>query len=754
MSQTSPPPVPGLGRRMAGGVFWSLAGLLISRGLTLAAFAVAARILGKAGYGELGVLQSTAGVFEVFAGLGTGLTAARYVAEFRDRDPARAGRIIALSELLAVGGGAMVTVVVLLAAPWLAAVLLNAPQLEPQLRIVALLPLFGALNGAQVGGLTALEAFRPLARANLLAGLLGLPVLVAGVVFGGLSGAAAGLVAGAALNCLVNRYTLNRRAQTAGIPLDYRGAGREWRILWAFNLPAVLSSLLVGPTQWLCAVLLVNQPNGYTEMGVYTAARQWAFLIALPATRISAVALPMLANLHGNRQSGATRRLLGYNLLLTAGVSSVLAAGMALAAPLILWSYGPAFAAGAPVLATLAGAAVLMAVLDVLGQTLAVAGRMWLGFGLNLAWATVLLAGTRAFCPQGAQGLANAMVLAYTFHAVVVGLFAIGFVRDRGQSATGSQSGKELPAMAWLTDQLEAVPCDLCGAREAQPVRTRPDGMRVVQCAGCGLCYLNPRPRAEHVYRLYDGAYFRKASAPAGVGYAGNGYEEEQGLVRAEAQRRLAVVEREVGVVGKTLLEVGCATGEFCALAATAGAAVVGIDLSTDAIEVARRRYPGLDLRAGTVTEAPAGPYDLVCAFEVIEHVLSPREFFAVAARLLKPGGLLVLSTPNLASGRAAGYDRWLGFETSFEHLYFFGRDTLAAYAAEHGLTLRHCFTGGGDGVVAHRRGLARVARNVLEATGLLGPLRKLLRKPGRPASWDYQEGESHHNLLVVCQRL
>src|SRR5215475_10536595 len=71
-----------LAYRLARGAFWSLVGSLISRGLGVVAGIGVARILGKNDYGELGMVQSTVGMFGVFAGFGMGLTANKHVAEF------------------------------------------------------------------------------------------------------------------------------------------------------------------------------------------------------------------------------------------------------------------------------------------------------------------------------------------------------------------------------------------------------------------------------------------------------------------------------------------------------------------------------------------------------------------------------------------------------------------------------------------------------------------------------------------------
>ena len=72
-----------IGYRLARGTFWSLAGAVVSRLLGLASFVIVARILGKSGYGHFGIIQSTVGMFGVFAGFGLGQTSTKYVAELR-----------------------------------------------------------------------------------------------------------------------------------------------------------------------------------------------------------------------------------------------------------------------------------------------------------------------------------------------------------------------------------------------------------------------------------------------------------------------------------------------------------------------------------------------------------------------------------------------------------------------------------------------------------------------------------------------
>src|SRR5580698_9969778 len=71
--------------RLARGVFWSLVGAVLARGLGVASSIIVARVLGITAFGEFTIIQSTVGLFGTFAGLGLGITATKYVAELRER---------------------------------------------------------------------------------------------------------------------------------------------------------------------------------------------------------------------------------------------------------------------------------------------------------------------------------------------------------------------------------------------------------------------------------------------------------------------------------------------------------------------------------------------------------------------------------------------------------------------------------------------------------------------------------------------
>jgi SAM-dependent methyltransferase len=101
---------------------------------------------------------------------------------------------------------------------------------------------------------------------------------------------------------------------------------------------------------------------------------------------------------------------------------------------------------------------------------------------------------------------------------------------------------------------------------------------------------------------------------------------------------------------GARLLDVGCGTGQFLAAARAAGYRVTGIDLSSTQIELARRRFRLLDVQALSLEDLAArhpAPFDVVTAFQVLEHVVDPRAFLAAIHGLVAPGGHLALGVPH-----------------------------------------------------------------------------------------------------------
>lgn len=403
--------------RLAKGAFWSLTGAIISRSFALLASILVARMLGKIGFGELAIIQSTVGLFGVFAGFGMGLTATKHVAELRFKDPVKAGRIMALSSLVAIVTGGLMAMFLVIFAPWLAKYTLAAPHLSNILQISAGLLFLGALNGVQTGALSGFESFRTIARVNIWAGLANFPFIVGGAYLAGLKGAVLGLVASMCVNWLLNHFALRAAALKSNVPFNYHGCMREWKILWNFSLPAVMAGVMVGPVNWVCNAMLVNQPNGYAEMGVFNAANQWfSALMFLPIV-VGQVVLPILSERIGSNDKTHSRKILALSIKINALFVLPLVIAGCLLSPYIMQLYGASFREAWLTLVVVLFTAGLLAIQTPVGHVIAASGRMWIGFIMNMGWGLAFIGLTWTFLNWGSFGLSSARGLAYILHA-------------------------------------------------------------------------------------------------------------------------------------------------------------------------------------------------------------------------------------------------------------------------------------------------------------------------------------------------
>ncbi len=187
---------------------------------------------------------------------------------------------------------------------------------------------------------------------------------------------------------------------------------------------------------------------------------------------------------------------------------------------------------------------------------------------------------------------------------------------------------------------------------------------RHVKCRNCRLVYVNPIERTSRINK----AYSRRKSTDASV----------MRKMRLNAARsQLGLIEQGHHRNGPLLLDIGCGEGFFLFNASSAGYNARGIELSQDAAEYARREF-GLDVEARPFEELrlPENRFDVVTLWQVLEHVPHPLAILREVHRILKPGGLLALSTPDIGGtpARILGRRWW---NIRMVHINQFTTDTM-----------------------------------------------------------------------------
>jgi len=148
----------------------------------------------------------------------------------------------------------------------------------------------------------------------------------------------------------------------------------------------------------------------------------------------------------------------------------------------------------------------------------------------------------------------------------------------------------------------------------------------------------------------------------------------------------------------KSILDLGCGNGELCRALAQTGRLVAGVEYDTGGYEIARKANPNLQFFNLGVQDDPAPilsvhpeKFDAVVSTEVIEHLYCPALLPRFAKQVLKPGGLLILTTPyhgylkNLA---LSFFDKWDHHHTPLwdgGHIKFWSKKTLSELLKREG---------------------------------------------------------------------
>lgn len=234
---------------------------------------------------------------------------------------------------------------------------------------------------------------------------------------------------------------------------------------------------------------------------------------------------------------------------------------------------------------------------------------------------------------------------------------------------------------------MTTLPCNLCGRASGSPLVNTGE-FEVVRCDFCGLAFVNRAFASDELAALYDEGYYNSDDERLYSNYLG-----EAGKRISSSREKVAQLRRFAR--GGRLLEVGCAAGFFLE-AAREHFDVEGVELSAFASDHARRVL-GHSVHTGTVFSAQfaAGSFDAVVLWDVIEHVADPRGLLAEIRRVLKPGGVIALTTGNIDSFIARrDLANWRLLAPPY-HLFYFSTQTMRVMLGSLGFTCLEMTTNG-----------------------------------------------------------
>jgi SAM-dependent methyltransferase len=246
--------------------------------------------------------------------------------------------------------------------------------------------------------------------------------------------------------------------------------------------------------------------------------------------------------------------------------------------------------------------------------------------------------------------------------------------------------------------KLESVWCGVCGSDDRVPYasgkdyeyQTSEDTFQIVKCQVCGNLYLNPRPVREELARIYPPNYYAynydTSINPIAL-------KAKEFLDRRKVKTWLKYVETDRSTLN--FLDVGCGNGRYLKMLHRLGvpkSQLYGIEMSQGAIDSLQTEgYKGYYGRLEDIeNELPENTFDLIVLLQVIEHVEHPRTTVQSLSRLLRPGGVLVLETPNTQSLDANLFRRgyWGGYHFP-RHWNLFDRPTLTRLVTEANLQVK-----------------------------------------------------------------
>lgn len=231
--------------------------------------------------------------------------------------------------------------------------------------------------------------------------------------------------------------------------------------------------------------------------------------------------------------------------------------------------------------------------------------------------------------------------------------------------------------------------CPSCDSNENE-LEIEKDHLKIVKCKNCSTVFVNPIFSEEHYRKTYESEDYKKIF---------KAMHEDSHEYRKErfGKERVAIMKEWFpGKENLSFLDIGCASGFIVEAAQDAGMDAWGVDFSPNVVEFGKKR--GLNLMVGGLEVVPTEKkFDVIALFDVLEHVVNPKELILECEQRLNEGGIIFLYLPNYASAiiNLLGKDAHIIWPT--EHLTYWTPETIVDFFDHVGMKVEWQQTEGLD---------------------------------------------------------
>jgi 2-polyprenyl-3-methyl-5-hydroxy-6-metoxy-1,4-benzoquinol methylase len=225
--------------------------------------------------------------------------------------------------------------------------------------------------------------------------------------------------------------------------------------------------------------------------------------------------------------------------------------------------------------------------------------------------------------------------------------------------------------------------CLVCEKEDSSYFLARKDGCDVYRCKNCGFIFV--WPLSEKYLEIYSKEYFSGEMEET----RHIDYEKEGKAMKKTIEIYLKKMDKFSPGKGK-LLDVGAATGHFVKLANDWGWEASGVEISQYATEVGRKK--GLEINVGNFEslEISENKFSAVTFLDVFEHFFHPKKALSQAQKTLKPGGILVINTPDAGSFPAKILGKYWHLISPPNHLNLFTSKNIKNLLEKNGFEVVH----------------------------------------------------------------